>query len=310
MKNIVFAGTPDFSAYHLQTLIDHGLTPTLVLTQPDRAAGRGRKYLPPPVKVVAEKYHIPVFQPEKLDSDAKAYLNELPQPDLLIVVAYGLLLPKNILSWAKLGAINVHASLLPRWRGAAPIQRAIEAGDSESGVGIMQMDSGLDTGAVWEEVRVPITDSMTAQHLHDKLRNLGAKTLIDTLPSIFNGDISPIKQSADGIVYAKKLSKAEAKVDWGETADTICRKIRAFNSMTVAHSETTEGVRFRFFAALPKTINHNQPNGSVLSEDKNGIVIVCQDGAICVTELQEVGKKRLFVSNYLNGNSLTRVKFV
>ncbi len=156
-KNLVFAGTPDFAAFHLQALIDSDNRPSLVLTQPDRAAGRGRKLTPSPVKVIAEKYDIPVFQPEKLDTDA-----QVPQPDLLIVVAYGLLLPQWALEWAKFGAINVHASLLPRWRGAAPIQRAIEAGDSETGIGIMQMDIGLDTGDVWNEIRLPITDTMKA----------------------------------------------------------------------------------------------------------------------------------------------------
>lgn len=309
-KNLVFAGTPDFAAYHLQALIDSGNAPTLVLTQPDRAAGRGRKLTPSPVKVIAEKYQIPVFQPEKLDAEAKQHLTTLPQPDLLIVVAYGLLLPQWTLDWARCGAINVHASLLPRWRGAAPIQRAIEAGDAESGIGIMQMDIGLDTGDVWNEIRVPITDTTNAQQLHDELQNAGEKALIDTLSVIFSGERQPTPQSADGITYAKKLSKQEAQINWSEPADVICRKIRAFNPVPIAHSETEDGQRYRFYTAVPHVISHDKPHGTVLSEDKNGIIIACEGGAICVTELQEIGKKRLAVRDFLNGKSLLGCRFL
>ncbi len=310
MKNIVFAGTPDFAAHHLQALIDNGYTPSLVMTQPDRAAGRGRKLTASPVKKIAEQYGIEVFQPEKLDDEAKQFMQALPTPDLLIVVAYGLLLPQWALDWAKFGAINVHASLLPRWRGAAPIQRAIEAGDKESGVGIMQMDIGLDTGDVWQEVRVPITTTMNAEQLHDQLQVAGASALLDTLPVIFEAENQPTPQSEVGVTYAKKLSKAEAKIDWSETAEEICRKIHAFNPVPIAHSETTEGGRFRFYDAMPQSIQHNQPLGTVISEDKNGLLITCQDGAICVTELQEIGKKRLLVRDFLNGKSLLNAQFV
>lgn len=318
-KNLVFAGTPDFAAFHLQALIDSGNKPSLVLTQPDRAAGRGRKLTPSPVKVIAEQYDIPIFQPEKLDSDAQAYLSALPQPDLLIVVAYGLLLPQWALDWAKFGAINVHASLLPRWRGAAPIQRAIEAGDSETGIGIMQMDIGLDTGDVWNEIRLPITDTMNAGQLHDELQTAGAKGLIDTLPIIFSGNATPIAQADNGVTYAKKLNKAEAKINWNEDAETICRKIRAFNPVPIAHSETTDGQRYRFYTATPitdnsiasdKTTDTTTDNGTVISEDKNGIIITCQDGAIAVTELQEIGKKQLNVKDFLNGKSLLGYQFL
>lgn len=309
-KNIVFAGTPDFAAHHLQVLIDNGYTPSLVLTQPDRASGRGRKLTPSPVKVVAEANNIPVFQPEKLNDEAKAFLNEQSRPDLLIVVAYGLLLPQWTLDWAKHGAINVHASLLPRWRGAAPIQRAIEAGDSESGVGIMQMDRGLDTGDVWQEVCVPITDTTTAGWLHDDLQIAGGKALIDTLPIIFAGEKQPTPQSENGITYAKKLSKQEAQIDWNYDAETICRKIRAFNPVPVAHSATTTNWRFRFYEATPCTIKHGKAFGTVLSEDKNGIIVACKNGAICITELQEIGKKRLTTRDFLNGKSLLGEQFV
>ncbi len=310
MPNIVFAGTPDFASAHLQALIDSGFTPSLVLTQPDRAAGRGRKLKPSPVKVLAEAHDIAVFQPEKLDVEAKAFLDAHPRPDLLIVVAYGLLLPQWALDWAERGAINVHASLLPRWRGAAPIQRAIEAGDSESGIGIMQMDIGLDTGDVWREVRVPINDVTTAEQLHDALQAAGAKALIDALPVIFAGEEKPTPQSQDGVTYAKKLSKEEAQIDWSEDADSICRKIRAFNPVPVAHSTTERNWRFRFYQATPQVISHDQSFGTVLFEDKNGLVIACQGGAVCVTELQEVGKKRLTVRDFLNGKSLLGERFI
>ncbi len=309
-KNIIFAGTPDFAAAHLQVLIDNGYTPSLVLTQPDRASGRGRKLKPSPVKTLAEAHDIAVFQPEKLDTDAKAFLDAQPRPDLLIVVAYGLLLPQWALDWAKHGAINVHASLLPRWRGAAPIQRAIEAGDSESGVGIMQMDIGLDTGDVWREVRVPITDTTTAEQLHDDLQIAGTQALIDALPVIFAGEDKPIPQTETGVTYAKKLSKQEAQIDWSEDAERICRKIRAFNPVPVAHSATERNWRFRFYQATPQENNHEKPFGTVLSEDRNGLIIACKGGAVCVTELQEVGKKRLAVRDFLNGKSLLRERFV
>lgn len=309
-KNLIFAGTPAFAAYHLQALIDSGNTPSLVLTQPDRAAGRGRKLTPSPVKVIAEQYGIPVFQPEKLDSAAQDYLSALPRPDLLIVVAYGLLLPQWLLDWASYGAINVHASLLPRWRGAAPIQRAIEAGDADSGISIMQMDIGLDTGDVWRKIRVPIADSMNAEQLHDELQAVGAKALTDALAVILTAIEKPTPQSEEGVTYAKKLSKAEAQVNWRETAELICRKIRAFNPVPIAHSETKDGQRYRFYRATSTAIQHNQPEGKVLSEDRNGIIIACQGGAVCVTELQEVGKKRLTAKDFLNGKSLQGKQFI
>lgn len=308
--NVVFAGTPDFAAYHLTALIDNGYKPRLVLTQPDRAAGRGRKLTPSPVKTVAENHDIAVFQPQKLDSDAKTWLQQQPRPDLLIVVAYGLLLPQWMLDWATHGAINVHASLLPRWRGAAPIQRAIAAGDKETGVGIMQMDNGLDTGAVWSEVRVPITETMTAGQLHDKLQIVGAQALIDTLPIIWAGDSQPMAQLDEGITYAKKLTKAEAQIDWSDTPEAICRKIRAYNPVPVAHSVTTDGIRFRFYQAIPLSITHSARVGEVIREDKDAIVIAGNHGAIAVSELQEVGKKRLNARDYLNGKSLLGGRFL
>ncbi len=309
-ENLIFAGTPDFAARHLQALIDDGRTPTLVLTQPDRAAGRGRKLKPSPVKVIAEQYNIPVYQPEKLDDEARQELESLSRPDLLIVVAYGLLLPQWALDWGRFGAINVHASLLPRWRGAAPIQRAIEAGDVESGVGIMQMDKGLDTGDIWKEIRVPIADTMNAQQLHDELQNVGVQALLEVLPAIFSGTTAPVPQLKEDVCYAKKLSKQEAHICWDEPAEVICRKIRAFNPVPIAYSETESGQRFRFYQATPLNVQCEQVSGSVVSEDKTGIVIACQDGAVSVEELQETGKKRLSAENFLNGKSLLGETFI
>ncbi|MGY0399361.1 MAG: methionyl-tRNA formyltransferase [Ostreibacterium sp.] len=308
-KNIVFAGTPDFAAAHLQVLIDDGYPPSLVLTQPDRTAGRGQKLSSSPVKMIAQTNHLPIFQPEKLDIKAKTNLENLTQPDLLIVVAYGLLLPRWMLNWAKYGAINVHASLLPRWRGAAPIQRAIEQGDTKTGISIMQMDAGLDTGDIWRTVPLPITAEMTAQQLHNDLQNRGGKALIDILPIIFAGQNKPLPQAQEGITYAKKLSKAEAQINWSTTADIICRKIHAFNPVPVAHSKTTNGIQYRFYKAIPQNTEHQIPVGQVIREDKNGIIITCQAGTICVSELQEIGKKRLLVKDFLNGNTLTGQQF-
>ncbi len=302
-KDIVFAGTPEFSAYHLQKLIDSGITPSLVLTQPDRRSGRGNKVTPSPVKKIAEKYNIEVFQPIKLDAKAKEFLELKSKPDLLIVVAYGLLLPQWTLDWAKFGSINVHASLLPRWRGAAPIQRAIEAGDKKTGVGIMQMDIGLDTGDIWAESEVKISTNTTAEILHDKLQEIGAKTLLDTIPVIFSNEATPTPQSDEGITYAKKLTKAEAKINWDEDAKLIIRKINAFNPVPIAHT-STDNLTLRIYTAEFIADSSDIQFGKVIREENNSIIIKCGVDAIAVTELQEVGKKRLLTKDFLNGKSI------
>jgi len=306
--SLVFAGTPDFAAYHLRALITAGYCPELVLTQPDRPAGRGRRLAPSPVKRVARCHELELFQPERLNDSADHYLQKMPQPDLLVVVAYGLLLPDWMLNWPRLGAINVHASLLPRWRGAAPIQRAIEAGDDYSGVGIMQMEAGLDTGALWAQRRVAIAADMSAQDLHDALQICGVEVLLTSLPDIIAQNRQPTPQSDQGITYAKKLSKAEAVIDWSQPVNTICRKIRAFNPVPVAHTlllgDDDKPTHFSIFSAEPRAMMHDKPPGTVLSEDKNAIVVAGKDGVIGITELQEVGKKRLAVADFVNGHSL------
>lgn len=307
--NLVFAGTPDFAAGCLTHLIKNDLTPSLVLTQPDRKAGRGRKLQPSSVKQVALNHDIHVYQPEKLDDDARAFLRDLPQPDVLIVVAYGLLLPQWTLDWAKYGAINVHASRLPRWRGAAPIQRAIAAGDAETGVSIMQMDAGLDTGDVWLMRSLPIGETMTASELHDALLTLSQPALLDTLALIQAGDTKPTPQSDEGVTYAHKLSKAEAKIDWTQPAEVICRHIRAYNPVPVAHTEDENGETYRIFTAHLGNVASTGMAGHVTNESTEGIVVQAGKGEVVITELQQTGKKRVSVRDFLNARSLKNMQF-
>lgn len=307
-KNLVFAGSPEFAAFHLQALIANDLTPSAVFTQPDRPAGRGRKLTANPVKQLAADNQLNIFQFPTLDESAKSEILALPQPQLLIVVAYGLLLPEWLLHWPKYGAINVHASLLPRWRGAAPIQRAIEAGDKDSGVGIMQMEKGLDTGAVWLEKRCPIDDSTNAAELYETLKTLGATALIEFLQSEKYIAGKPTPQAEDGVTYAQKLSKAEAKINWHDSMAVIERKIRAFNPVPVAFTQIGEQ-RYRIYSASPEASSSDKAVGTVIAEDKNGIVVRCSDGAICIHELQEIGKKRLTAKDFLNAKSLLGVTF-
>ncbi|WP_081136608.1 methionyl-tRNA formyltransferase, partial [Halomonas sp. BC2] len=231
---VVFAGTPDFAASSLAALLDSEHEVVAVYTQPDRPAGRGRKLTPSPVKQLAQAQALPVYQPISLkDAEAQAELAAL-NADVMVVVAYGLLLPQAVLDTPRLGCINVHASLLPRWRGAAPIQRAIEAGDSASGVTIMQMDAGLDTGAMLHEVRTPITPRTTGGDLHDRLAIQGANALIHVLDNLDNGSLQATAQPDEGVTYAAKLSKAEAELDFSQPAEQLARKIRAFNPWPVA----------------------------------------------------------------------------
>ncbi|MBV64723.1 MAG: methionyl-tRNA formyltransferase, partial [Halomonas sp.] len=231
---VVFAGTPDFAASSLAAVLDSEHEVVAVYTQPDRPAGRGRKLTPSPVKQLAQEHGLPVVQPASLkDADDQAELAAL-NADVMVVVAYGLLLPQAVLDTPRLGCINVHASLLPRWRGAAPIQRAIEAGDSVSGVTIMQMDAGLDTGAMLYEVRTPITSRTTGGDLHDRLAIQGANALIHVLDNLDNGSLEATPQPEEGVTYAAKLSKAEAELDFSQPAEQLARKIRAFNPWPVA----------------------------------------------------------------------------
>lgn len=296
---IIFAGTPEFSVNCLNALADAGHNIVACYTQPDRKAGRGRKLTASPVKARALELGIPVEQPQSLkDTDAQATLSAY-QADLMVVVAYGLLLPQVVLDAPKYGCINVHASVLPRWRGAAPIQRAVLAGDAESGVTIMQMDIGLDTGDMLKVVTTPIAANESGGSLHDKLSTIGAKALIETIATLeANGSVSGPSQDDSLANYAHKLDKAEAVINWQQSSQMVDQQIRAFNPWPVA--ETTFGdKRVRIWAA--QLSPESGAAGQILSADKNGIVVACQSGSLTLTKIQNVGGKPMSCADFLNG---------
>jgi methionyl-tRNA formyltransferase len=304
---VAFAGTPDFAVPHLRACRMPGIDFVAVYTQPDRPAGRGRKLVPSPVKQAAIAADIPVEQPETLKSpDVQTRLRSLDL-DLLIVVAYGLILPRKVLATPRLGCWNVHASLLPRWRGAAPIQRAILAGDRETGVCVMQMEAGLDTGPVLLRRALPITDSDTGATLHDKLAALGAMALRDALQSVLDGQtLSPQPQSDEGITYAHKLDKAEARIDWIDSAIDIERKVRAFDPWPIAEADVGND-RLRIWSARALPSHTERAAGSVISANKNGIDVATGDGVLRIREVQRAGGRRMPVGDYLNARpDLTR----
>jgi methionyl-tRNA formyltransferase len=284
-----------------------GIDIAAVYTQPDRPAGRGRKLAPSPVKQAAIALGYAVEQPETLKStDIQSHLRTLDL-DLLIVVAYGLILPRKVLAIPQLGCWNVHASLLPRWRGAAPIQRAILAGDRETGVCVMQMEAGLDTGPVLRQRALPIADDDTGGTLHDKLAALGAMALRDALQSVLDGQtLSPQPQSDNGVNYAHKLDKAEARIDWKESAIAIERKVRAFDPWPIAEADIGND-RLRIWSALALPTRAERVPGSVISADKNGIDIATGDGVLRIYDVQRAGGRRISVGDYLNARpDLTR----
>jgi methionyl-tRNA formyltransferase len=306
---IVFAGTPDFAARHLAALLSSGHNIVAVYTQPDRPAGRGKKLTPSPVKQIALDHDIPVFQPENFKSEeAKQELVDL-NPDLMIVVAYGLLLSKPVLDTPKLGCINVHGSILPRWRGAAPIQRAIWAGDSETGVTIMQMDIGLDTGDMLTVASLPIESHDTSASMYDKLAELGPRALIDCLQSIANNTVTPSKQNDELANYAKKLSKEEAQIDWTKDASHIERCVRAFNPWPVSYfnlldkqTNTTNSIKV-WQSRVDPNFPASQRPGTIVRADKSGIYIATGRGVIVLEQLQLPGKKALPVQDILNARA-------
>jgi methionyl-tRNA formyltransferase len=301
---ILFAGTPDFSVPPLQRLIAEGFPPLAVLTQPDRPAGRGRQLQASPVKQAAATAGIAVHQPVTLkDATARDLVSKL-EPDLMIVVAYGLILPTEILRLPKFGCWNIHASLLPRWRGAAPIQRAIEAGDRESGACIMQMNEGLDTGPVIHRASIALDEEETGGSLHDRLAELGASALLECVHSLSRG--APLKaepQPDSGITYARKLEKAEAQIDWSEHAETLERRIRAFNPWPVAWC-MIGGERTRIWKSCVVSAAHASKPGTVLSTGKNGIDIATGKNVLRLLELQRPGKRRMSAADYLNAKTL------
>ncbi len=297
---IIFAGTPDFAARHLQALIQSEHQIVGVYSQPDRPAGRGKKLKASEVKALALEHELPVFQPQSLkNEDALTELKSL-NADIMIVVAYGLILPKAILEAPRLGCLNVHGSILPRWRGAAPIQRAIWAGDEDTGVTIMQMDEGLDTGDMLHISRCPIAADETSASLYTKLAELGPGALVQTINKLANGELIAEPQNDELANYAKKLSKEEANIDWTMDAVQIERNIRAFNPWPVCFTQMGEH-SVKIYQAL--VVEQTGRAGVVLSSDKNGIVVACGKQALSITQLQPQGKKPMAISDFLNGRS-------
>lgn len=297
---LVFAGTPEFSVPCFEACRASGAKVVAVYTQPDRPAGRGRKLTASPVKQAALAAGIAVEQPESLKSAEAQQLLATYRPDLLVVVAYGLILPRKVLAIPRLGCWNVHASLLPRWRGAAPIQRAILAGDTESGVDLMQMEAGLDTGPVLLERRTPITGLDTGGSLHDRLSALGAEVLAEGLHRALAGEIlAATPQPDEGVIYAHKLDKAEAKLNFNRTAPELERQVRAFDPWPVAEG-TIAGESLRIWAARAIELDHQAAPGSVLAAGRDGIDLACGHGALRITALQRAGGKRIGAVDYLN----------
>lgn len=312
--NVIFAGTPDFSVAPLQALIDSGHNVIAVYTQPDRPAGRGRKLTASPVKTRALEHNIPVYQPESLrDAHAQQTLADL-NADLMIVVAYGLILPEAVLEMPKHGCLNIHASLLPRWRGAAPIQRAIESGDAQTGVTIMQMDIGLDTGDMLVKKTTNIRSDDNAQTLHDRLSVLGCEAMLETIEQLKTGTLRPEKQDESLATYAAKMHKTEAEIDWTQPAQTIVRKIQAFNPWPVAFSQFKEQPLriLQAHIAQELAIEDNRsakPAGLVMRVGKEGMLMSTGSDPIWVTQVQPAGKKAMAAYDFAQSRQLIGHQF-
>ena len=305
---IIYAGTPDFSVAALDALIDAGYQVVAVYTQPDRPAGRGRGFKASPVKEKALQYDIPVYQPESFKDETALQTLKSLSPDLMIVTAYGLLLPPAVLEAPRLGCINIHASLLPRWRGAAPIQRAILAGDTKTGITIMQMDEGLDTGDMLAVAKCEIAPSDTGSSLHDKLMVLGAKILIETLPAIATQTQAAVVQDENNTCYAAKLNKAEAEIKWSQPVPDIERAVRAYNAWPVAYTryqKNDKALKMRIWQAevIEISAGGNAP-GTVIAESTKGIDVATGDGVLRITQLQPEGKRCMSAADFLNANTL------
>lgn len=304
--NIIFAGTPDFAVPALAGLIDAGHHVVMVLTQPDRPAGRGMKLKASPVKVLAEQHGVRVFQPETLKDAAVQAQIAAVQADVMIVAAYGLIIPTVILNMPRLGCYNIHASLLPRWRGAAPIHRAILAGDVETGVTIMEVVPALDAGAMVSKDTVPITQTDTTQSLHDTLARIGASLMVQAMQNLSeHGTLASTPQDEALVTYAHKLEKAEAIIDWCKSAQQISRQIRAFNPFPVAKSYL-RGEAHRIWMATVASDNHDMNHakaGEVIGVHE-GILIACGEGILRISELQAPGGKRLSAQAFVQGHHL------
>lgn len=309
--NLIFAGTPEFARVALERLLAAGFRVPLVLSQPDRPAGRGMKLQPSPVKQLAQEQQITVAQPRSLrldgkyPDDARAARDaiEAAQADAMVVAAYGLILPQWVLDTPRLGCLNIHASLLPRWRGAAPIHRAIEAGDAQTGVTIMQMDAGLDTGDMLLIERLPIQAQDTTGSLHDRLATLGGRLIVEALEIAACGGLKAEKQPAEGVTYAHKIEKAEAAIDWTAPAETLARRVRAFNPFPGA-ATALAGEAIKVWSAHAEAAAAQGTPGQVLAVDADGIRVATGGGVLVLTELQRAGGKRLAAAEFLRGFAL------
>ena len=305
---LIFAGTPEFASVALARLLSAGFQVPLVLTQPDRPAGRGMKLQASPVKQLALQHRITVAQPRSLrldgkypdDAAAAREAIEAAQADAMVVAAYGLILPQWVLDVPRSGCLNIHASLLPRWRGAAPIHRAIEAGDLETGVTIMQMDAGLDTGDMLLMERLPIRADDTTGSLHDRLAVLGGRLIVEALEIAACGGLTAKKQPTEGVTYAHKIDKAEAAIDWTQPARTLVRRVRAFNPFPGAATALAGEAIKVWEARVDDAATAGQP-GAVLAADVDGIRVATGEGALVLTELQRAGGKRLAAADFLRG---------
>ena len=309
---VVFAGTPEFAAAALAAVHAAGFAVPLVLTQPDRPAGRGMKLTASPVKRFAVEQGIDVARPPSLrrngkypeDAAGAIDLLRATSHDVMVVAAYGLILPQEVLDIAPHGAINIHGSLLPRWRGAAPIHRAIEAGDTETGITLMQMDAGIDTGAMISEVRTPIVSNDTTATLHDRLAEDGARLIVDALVRLErDGALPATPQPADGVTYAEKIGKHEAALDWRKPADVLARQVRAFDPFPGGVA-TLDGAAIKLWAAEPVAARGDAVPGTIVDAAPEGVIVACGSGALRVTQLQKPGGKRLPAREFLAGSPL------
>lgn len=299
--SLIFAGTPEFSVPALEALVASRHRVLAVYTQPDRPAGRGQQVTMSAVKQCALKHQMPVEQPQTLKDPAAVERLAHYQADLMIVVAYGLLLPKTVLDTPRLGCVNIHASLLPRWRGAAPIQRAIQAGDKESGVTIMQMDVGLDTGPMLLERVTPIDARETGESLHDRLSTLGAEAVIEAIDAIAAGTAKPVAQPKDGATYAAKIRKEEALIDWSKSAVDIDRHVRAFNPWPIAETRWN-GQQLRVWEATPLDKKSSAAPGTVVATSSDGIEVATGEGTLQLTRVQAAGRKAMPAADFLRAH--------
>jgi methionyl-tRNA formyltransferase len=305
---VLFAGTPDFALPSLDALAASGHKLLGALTQPDRPAGRGRRPTPSPVKRRAQALELPLWQPETLDDPALLKELRALAPEVIAVVAYGLLLPRAVLDLPVRGCVNVHASLLPRWRGAAPIARAILAGDRETGVTIMRMDAGLDTGDILLQRDCPIEPGATAGELHDALAERGASLLLQALNELESGRIAPVPQDDTQACYARRLNKAEAALDWTRPADYLARAVRAFNPWPVAHTGL-DGERVRIWRTRVGPVRVHVPPGTILAAGNDGIDVATGAGTLRILELQWPGGRRLAAADAVHGRELAGRRF-